>query len=437
VTKYIKDRDTLVLAVAPAMTPRLTSNQGIGLVIDTGKQAKTVIALTMTDLVQRENLKAHVVDRLLRRTDELQDHRFGGVVAVINRLHTDTEILADAAEREAAWFCAMLAGTPEDYKPHMQAISSAVTVSSVIRHLDELYDRHIREDWQPRALKVIDAKINQQKAEIAKLGTPPEALHVEDLVKEALSHLAYEKVEATAAKVVASALQGLLGVTLSPVLPLTASIKGEIDRVEFRLEQIEDSSRAQSVESFNRAFPALAAPGVKKVFWVEQALARRAAAAEAVKGLVQGGALGRVLGTLRDAVCRPMEEDRMPLRIRRFTSLRAKLHRTISEYWAAEAVPKIKSTALRRLEEVTLPYAELDIIKLRGELEVVILTAVVETVHALPNSMTEDGGKLLAEETSHALQRHKLSSRLEALHRYRTRLENIGEALERTASEPN
>jgi hypothetical protein len=196
VTKYIKDRDTLVLAVAPAMTPRLTSNQGIGLVIDTGKQAKTVIALTMTDLVQRENLKVHVMDRLLRRTDELENHSFGGVVAVINRLHTDTEILADAAEREAAWFRALLASTPKDYKPHMQAISSAVTVSSVIRHLDELYDRHIREDWQPRALKVIDGKIEQQKAEIAALGTPPEKLYVKDVVDEALMNFSYVKVEA-------------------------------------------------------------------------------------------------------------------------------------------------------------------------------------------------------------------------------------------------
>lgn len=57
VTSYISDPDTLVLAVVPAITTRLTANQGIGMVIEEGKEAQTIIALTMTDQVGRGDIR--------------------------------------------------------------------------------------------------------------------------------------------------------------------------------------------------------------------------------------------------------------------------------------------------------------------------------------------------------------------------------------------
>jgi hypothetical protein len=118
-------------------------------------------------------------------------------------------------------------------------------------------------------------------------------------------------------RVVASALQGLLVVTLSPVLPLTASIKGEIDRLENRLPQVPKAvdyypySASGSLYQI-RAPPVSPAPSVSKVPWIEQALDRRAAAAEAVKGLVQGSGLGGVLYEFQDAGDVATEVDCMP-----------------------------------------------------------------------------------------------------------------------------
>jgi hypothetical protein len=90
------------------------------------------------------------------------------------------------------------------------------------------------------------------------------------------------------------------------------------------------------------------------------------------------------------------------------------------------------------VEEFILPYAELDISKLRAELEVIILTAVVETVRACPSKLMKgEGRQLLLEDKSHALLRAQMNSRLEALHRYRARIETIGEALEGTAASEN
>jgi GTP-binding protein EngB required for normal cell division len=74
-SRYLADEDTLVLAVVPATAPSLTSNQGIAFVINHRKQARTIIAMPMCDLVQPANFMDRVIDRLLERTTELEGHK--------------------------------------------------------------------------------------------------------------------------------------------------------------------------------------------------------------------------------------------------------------------------------------------------------------------------------------------------------------------------
>jgi dynamin 1-like protein len=101
---YLSDKDALVLCIAPVTDPRLTSSAAIGMVMECGRQAQTILALTMPDRVRSADFKVLVVDRLLNLSDEIRDCGFVGCVAVKNRQTSSDVTLQQSDAEEATYF---------------------------------------------------------------------------------------------------------------------------------------------------------------------------------------------------------------------------------------------------------------------------------------------------------------------------------------------
>jgi len=171
--KYLEDKNSIVICVVPSTTTRLTSCQSIALILETNMKQNCILALTMADRLQPENVEDLLISRIIGTSDEIQDLGFAGYVAIVNRTHTDGKSLDENDTAEVDWFNNnILTGIPTEYTIHVETIKNNVTVSKLLSKMDNLYNKFIHSEWKPRVLNDIQQEIGKVQKEIENLGDP-------------------------------------------------------------------------------------------------------------------------------------------------------------------------------------------------------------------------------------------------------------------------
>lgn len=169
--KYLSDKNTIVLCVVPATTSRLTSCQSIALISEMGMQHNCILALTMADKLQSDDIEELLIKRIVRTSDELNGLDFAGYIAVVNRTHPDSHSLEENDIQEIKWFEEnILQEIPDDYKQYKQLIQDNITITNLVTRMDELYNDFIHRDWQPRILAMITTKITDLQLKYNAMG---------------------------------------------------------------------------------------------------------------------------------------------------------------------------------------------------------------------------------------------------------------------------
>ncbi len=170
--KYLEDKNSIVLCVVPSTTTRLTSCQSIALISEMKIEHNCILALTMTDRLQNENIEELLIKRILKTSDELTGLNFAGYVAVVNRTNTDIFSLEDNDKNELKWFdYNILSKIPEQYKQYEENIRDNITISNLIKKIDQLYSNFIRNEWKPRIMTKINENLTKIKNEYYNLGS--------------------------------------------------------------------------------------------------------------------------------------------------------------------------------------------------------------------------------------------------------------------------
>lgn len=170
--KYLTDKNAIVLCVVPASTTRLTSCQSIALITEMGMEHNCILALTMSDRLQPENIEELLIKRIIQTSDELKGLNFAGYIAVVNRIHSDLCSLAENDDIENKWFYEnILEHMPDEYKDYETKIKENITIANLVLKMDQLYNNFIHIDWKPRILQTISEKINRLTNDYEKLGS--------------------------------------------------------------------------------------------------------------------------------------------------------------------------------------------------------------------------------------------------------------------------
>lgn len=169
--KYLGDKNSIVLCVVPATTTRLTSCQSIALVSEMDMEQNCILALTMADRLQPENIEDLLIRRIIQTSDEIDDLDFAGYVAVVNRIHSDVYSLEENDKNEMIWFDNnILRYIPEEYIKYEKVIKDNITILNLVSKMDELYNKFIHNDWKPRILENINKKMEELNEEYDNLG---------------------------------------------------------------------------------------------------------------------------------------------------------------------------------------------------------------------------------------------------------------------------
>jgi hypothetical protein len=169
--KYLSVGNSIILCVVPATTTRLTSCQSIALITEMGLQQNCILALTMADRLQGENIEELLIKRIIGTSDELRGLNFAGYVSVANRVHSDINSLEENDDIEKNWFSKeILEIIPDEYKQYENKIKENITISNLLRQMDTLYSKFINNNWKPQILSQIDEKINNLDKEYDNLG---------------------------------------------------------------------------------------------------------------------------------------------------------------------------------------------------------------------------------------------------------------------------
>lgn len=170
--KYLCDKNSIVLCVVPAVIPRLTSCQSIALIREMGMEQNCIMALTMSDKLQSDDIEELLIKRIIKTSDELDGLNFAGYVAVVNRLHSDMYSLEENDTNEIKWFNEnILSCIPDEYTKYSECIRDNIMISNLLTKMDVLYNEFIHRDWKPRMMRMIEVKINNLKSKYAKLGS--------------------------------------------------------------------------------------------------------------------------------------------------------------------------------------------------------------------------------------------------------------------------
>ena len=169
--KYLSADNSIILCVVPATTTRLTSCQSIALISEMGLQQNCILALTMADRLQMENIEELLINRILGCTDELDGLNFAGCISVVNRVHSDVISLEENDDNEKKWFSEnILNCIPDGYKQYENKIKDNITISNLLRQMDALYSKYINTNWKPRVLSEINDLIQKLDVEYENLG---------------------------------------------------------------------------------------------------------------------------------------------------------------------------------------------------------------------------------------------------------------------------
>lgn len=180
--KYLQDKNSIVICVVPATTTSLTSCQSIALVIETHMQHNCILALTMADRLQPENVEDLLIKRILKTSDEVLGLNFAGYTAIVNRSHTDNKSLIENDDYEIAWFNEnIMQPIPAEYAAYIPQIQDSITISRLLKNIDDLYNKFISTEWKPRVIKDINTEIAKITASIDELG--PQVISRTDFLK--------------------------------------------------------------------------------------------------------------------------------------------------------------------------------------------------------------------------------------------------------------
>ena len=160
--KYLSDKNSIVLCVVPCTTTRLTSCQSIALVKEAKMDHNTILALTMTDRLQEDDISELLINRIIDKTDELNGIKFANCIAVVNRSQYTNYSLEESDQKEKEWFDENI------YECiFREQIIMNTSISNLLKSMDNLYNRFIKTDWIPRMLLEMRSKeytiINQIK----------------------------------------------------------------------------------------------------------------------------------------------------------------------------------------------------------------------------------------------------------------------------------
>ena len=177
--QYIMKQDTIILCVVPATTPRLTSYSPIALIKKHGKIKDTILALTMRDRVQDENVYELIVERMCNLSDELDDLPFAGCTAVINR-NSESMSLMNNNKRENEWFIEHIIECMPDNFEHHNKLMCNIGTKKLVENIDIIYNTYIKSIWIPKTIEELQADILKTNNMIQDIGPKSMALH-EDL----------------------------------------------------------------------------------------------------------------------------------------------------------------------------------------------------------------------------------------------------------------
>lgn len=169
--KYMSNKNSIILCVAPCTTTRLTSCQSIALIKKMNMEQNTILVLTMTDRLQPDNIVDLLVNRLINKTGEFKDVNFANYIAVINRSHTNNVSLEETDINEKKWFNDNIYSCiPEDFEQHRQTLINKTTIHMLLKNMDVLYNQYIQNEWAPRMITAMKLKINKIISSIEYLG---------------------------------------------------------------------------------------------------------------------------------------------------------------------------------------------------------------------------------------------------------------------------
>lgn len=169
--KYLAAKDSIVLCVVPATVTRLTSCQSIALINEMGITQNCILALTMCDRLQLENVEDLLIKRILLASDELTSLNFKNCVGIVNRLHTDCCSLEENDHIEMQWFKDNIIDCmPTDYKDVEEKIVNNITTQQLLRQMDILYNNFIQENWKPKIISKINSDLANINKQISNLG---------------------------------------------------------------------------------------------------------------------------------------------------------------------------------------------------------------------------------------------------------------------------
>jgi GTP-binding protein EngB required for normal cell division len=169
--KYLASKDSIVLCVVPATITRLTSCQSIALINEMGMMQNCILALTMCDRLQLENVEDLLIKRILLTTDELADLNFKNCIGVVNRLHTDYYSLEENDNIEMKWFQDNIIDCmPTDYVDSKEKITNNITTQKLLQQMDILYNNFIQQNWKPKILAKINTDLTNIQKQINEMG---------------------------------------------------------------------------------------------------------------------------------------------------------------------------------------------------------------------------------------------------------------------------
>ena len=185
--KYLINKNSIILCVVPATTTRLTSCQSIALITEMKMENNCILALTMADRLQPENIEELLIKRIIQTSDEINGLYFAGYVSVVNRVHLDNFSLEENDNNEYKWFYDnIIGGIPDEYKEYENIIKENITIGNLIFKMDKLYNNFIHNNWKPRILDSIKEKIQFLKNKRLELG---DELTDQSLINDSLYNL--------------------------------------------------------------------------------------------------------------------------------------------------------------------------------------------------------------------------------------------------------
>ena len=175
VNKYIIQENTLIICVIPASTPRLTSNQALGLIIDAKKTKDCIIALSMVDLLHDDDMETFI-NRIIMKSDEINNLNIHNIIGLSNNKKID----------ENKWFADNILNYIND-KTIENEIISKITIDNLLKSVDVMYDNFIKLNWKGKAITTADNKILLLEKEYEELGS--EKLTINDVYNHIKSNL--------------------------------------------------------------------------------------------------------------------------------------------------------------------------------------------------------------------------------------------------------